>query len=216
MRAECGGSPPTVCAFAMFASSTSGIAASKDPAASVKTKSPIKHVIILIGENRGFDHTFGVYKPKGRGQTISNLLSKGIVDIDGNPGTNYSLSQQSSVSPQTSYYIGVKKSAKTPYSVATNLMPQPNTNGAPSAQSATGAPFATIAEASVEHDIEPQYLSLLTTGATAAGGNQVAGPNHLRCRCNSPLSSSRVMFVSSTIWKSNIPTQTKLAPFWNA
>ena len=45
-------------------------------------------------------------------------------------------------------------------------MPQPNTNGAPSAQSATGAPFATIAEASVEHDIEPQYLSLLTTGAT--------------------------------------------------
>ena len=66
----------TVCAFSMFASSTSGIAASKDPAASVKTKSPIKHVIILIGENRGFDHTFGVYKPKGRGQTISNLLSK--------------------------------------------------------------------------------------------------------------------------------------------
>lgn len=156
----------TVCAFSMFASSTSGIAASKDPAASVKTKSPIKHVIILIGENRGFDHTFGVYKPKGRGQTISNILSKGIVDIDGNPGTNYSLSQQYSVSPQTSYYIGVKKSAKTPYSVATNLMPQPNTNGAPSAQSATGTPFATIAEASVEHDIEPQYLSLLTTGAT--------------------------------------------------
>jgi len=51
----------------------------------------------LIGENRGFDHTFGVYKPKGRGQTISNILSKGIVDIDGNPGTNYSLSQQYSV-----------------------------------------------------------------------------------------------------------------------
>jgi phospholipase C len=76
------------------------------------------------------------------------------------------LSQQYSVSPQTSYYIGAKKSDKTPYSVASNLMPQPNTNGAPSAQSATGAPFATIAEASVEHDIEPQYLSLLTTGAT--------------------------------------------------
>ena len=37
----------------------------KDLAASVKTESPIKHVIILIGENRGTDHTFGVYKPKG-------------------------------------------------------------------------------------------------------------------------------------------------------
>ena len=46
----------TVCAFSMFASSTSGIAASKDPAASVKTKSPIKHVIILIGENLSLIH----------------------------------------------------------------------------------------------------------------------------------------------------------------
>jgi phospholipase C len=36
----------------------------RDPADSVKTESPIKHVIILIGENRGTDHTFGVYKPK--------------------------------------------------------------------------------------------------------------------------------------------------------
>ena len=38
----------------------------------------IKHIIVLIGENRGLDHTFGVYKPKGRNQTISNLLSKGM------------------------------------------------------------------------------------------------------------------------------------------
>ncbi len=45
-----------------------------DPADAFATKSPIKHVIILIGENRGLDHTFGVYKPKGKGQTISNLL----------------------------------------------------------------------------------------------------------------------------------------------
>src|SRR4051794_1587236 len=35
---------------------------SKDPADQVKTESPIKHVIILIGENRGLDHTFGIYK----------------------------------------------------------------------------------------------------------------------------------------------------------
>src|ERR1700680_2635117 len=43
------------------------------------TRSPIKHVIILIGENRSFDNVFGVYKPKGEDQTISNLLSKRIV-----------------------------------------------------------------------------------------------------------------------------------------
>ncbi len=62
-----------------------------DPADAAKTESPIKHVIILIGENRGTDHTFGVYRPQGKGQTISNLLSKGIVNEDGTPGPNFAL-----------------------------------------------------------------------------------------------------------------------------
>jgi phospholipase C len=158
------------CAFSTLAFAPTGFAAGKDPekdaAAKVHTTSPIKHVIILIGENRGLDHTFGVYTPKGKGETISNILSKGIVDQFGNAGPNFSLAQQFSVSPQPSYYVGAPKSAKTLYSVATNLMPQPNTNGAPSAQSATGAPFMTVAQASVEPDIEAQDLALLTTGAT--------------------------------------------------
>src|SRR6201993_4936030 len=131
----------------------------------VKTASPIKHVIILIGENRGLDHTFGVYKPKGKGETISNLLSKGIVNEDGTPGPNFAKAQQFSAAGQTSYYVGAGATAKTPYS-PTNLMPQPNTNGAPQAQSDTGAPFKTIAEASVEADIEKADLDILTTGAT--------------------------------------------------
>ena len=130
-----------------------------------KTATPIKHVIVLIGENRGLDHTFGVYKPKGAGQTISNLLSKGIVNEDGTPGPNYALSQQYSVAGQPSFYIGAPTIGKTPYT-ATNVMPQPNTNGAPSAQSATGAPFQTIAQASVEKDMNPGDLDILTTGAT--------------------------------------------------
>ncbi len=78
----------TACCVSIIALSVFGYAISahseKTPkdtsaAAQVETKSPIKHVIILIGENRGLDHTFGVYRPKGKGQTISNLLSKGIV-----------------------------------------------------------------------------------------------------------------------------------------
>ncbi len=77
-----------------------------------KTASPIKHVIILIGENRGLDHTFGVYKPKGRGETISNLLSKGIVNEDGTPGPNFAQAQQYSVAAQPSYYIGAPAIAK--------------------------------------------------------------------------------------------------------
>src|SRR5271154_6448604 len=153
-----------VCAFSTFAWST-GFAANKDMCTSVKTASPIKHVIILIGENRGLDHTFGVYKPKGSGQTISNLLSKGIVNEDGTPGPNFAQAQQFSVAAQTSYYIGAPAIGKSPYS-PTNPMPQPNTNGAPTAQSDTGAPFKSIAEASVEKDIDPSSLDILTTGFT--------------------------------------------------
>jgi phospholipase C len=136
-----------------------------DPANSAKTASPIKHVIILIGENRGLDHTFGVYQPKGKNQTIANLLSKGIVNEDGSPGPNFSSVKQFSVAGQPAYYIGAPGIAKTPFS-PTNVMPQPNTNGAPSAQSATGGPFQTVAQASVEKDIDPSDLEILTTGAT--------------------------------------------------
>ncbi|MBV8925045.1 MAG: phosphoesterase [Bradyrhizobium sp.] len=137
----------------------------REPGDSVKTASPIKHVIVLIGENRGLDHTFGVYKPKGKGETISNLLSKGIVNEDGTPGPNFAKAQQFSVGAQPSYFISMPNGSKTPYS-PTNLMPQPNTNGAPSAQSETGAPFQNVTEASVEKDIDSSDLDILTTGAT--------------------------------------------------
>jgi phospholipase C len=155
------------------------------PAETVKTTSPIKHVIILIGENRGLDHTFGVYKPKGKGETISNLLSKGIVNEDGSPGPNYAQAQQFSVAGQPSYYVGAPAIAKSPYN-ATNVMPQPNTNGTPTAQSDTGGPFKTIAEASVEKDMDPADLDILTTGASGLatgaldtrvpGAGTLAGP----------------------------------------
>jgi phospholipase C len=137
-----------------------------------KTATPIKHVIILIGENRGLDHTFGVYKPKGAGQTISNLLSKGIVNEDGTPGPNFAQAQQFSVAGQPSYYVGAPAMAKSPYS-PTNTMPQPNTEGTPAAQSDTGAPFKSIAEASVEKDINPGDLDILTTGATNLPANSL-------------------------------------------
>ena len=57
------------------------------------TATPIKHVILLIGENRTFDHVFGTYTaPKG--QSVENLLSKGIVNADGTPGPNVDLAKQ--------------------------------------------------------------------------------------------------------------------------
>jgi len=55
-----------------------------------RPQTPIKHLIVIIGENRTFDHVFATYQPKV-GESISNLLSKGIVKEDGTPGPNFSL-----------------------------------------------------------------------------------------------------------------------------
>src|SRR5271169_747957 len=52
------------------------------------TTTPIKHVIVIIGENRSFDHVFATYRPHG-GQTVRNLLSPKIINVDGTPGPNF-------------------------------------------------------------------------------------------------------------------------------
>src|ERR1700740_2817635 len=57
------------------------------------TSSPIKHVIVIIGENRSFDHVFATYVPK-KGETVWNLLSEGIVKADGTPGKNFDKAHQ--------------------------------------------------------------------------------------------------------------------------
>lgn len=67
-------------------------------------RTPIKHVIIIFSENRSFDHIFGTYTPR-IGETISNLLSKGIVNADGTPGPNFALSAQYSAVDQGTYSI---------------------------------------------------------------------------------------------------------------
>jgi phospholipase C len=148
-----------------------------DACALFSTQSPIKHVIILIGENRGTDHTFGVYKPQGRGQTIANILSKGIVNEDGSPGPNFALAQQFQVKPQTAYYVGAPDKAKTAYGNR-GQMPQPNTNGAPVADGATGAPFipavlAAAAKIDPSPDFNPLTDTILTTGFTSLASNSL-------------------------------------------
>src|ERR1700684_4075309 len=47
------------------------------------TATPIKHVIVIIGETRSFDHVFATYVPKN-GQKVNNLLSEGIIKLDAN------------------------------------------------------------------------------------------------------------------------------------
>src|SRR5262245_65506839 len=61
----------------------------------IHTATPIKHVIVLIGENWTFDSIFATYQPKD-GQAVGNLLSRGIVTASGDPGDRKSTRLNSS------------------------------------------------------------------------------------------------------------------------
>ena len=100
-----------------------------------RTNTPIKHVILLIGENRTFDHVFATYTPP-RGQSVNNLLSEGIVNADGTPGPNVAAARQWQASNTGAFSLAPTHTS--PYS----LLPSMNTGGAP-----TQAPFASAAQA---------------------------------------------------------------------
>lgn len=91
--------------------------------ATPKAITPIEHVIVIVGENRSFDNMFATYRPK-KGQTISNLLSQGIVKEDGTPGKNFNLAAQRLAQNKGEY-------APSPDIVGTyGLLPQPYAWGA--------------------------------------------------------------------------------------
>jgi len=60
----------------------------------IRTATPIKHVIIIVGENRSFDHLFATYVPKHREERVRNLLSERIINADGTPGPKFSKALQ--------------------------------------------------------------------------------------------------------------------------
>ncbi|MGB6384170.1 MAG: alkaline phosphatase family protein [Terriglobales bacterium] len=122
--------------------------------------SPIQHVIVIIGENRSFDHVYGTYVPAA-GQTVSNLLSKGIVTKSGGPGPNYALSAQNSALDLTTFAIS--PTGKQVYS----SIPAALAGGATTASDTSPAPFVTLAVAELaEPDLFGKYNKYLTTGAT--------------------------------------------------
>ena len=83
-----------------------------------ETESPIKHVIVLIGENRTFDHVFATYVPKSK-DSVSNLLSKGIINPDGTPGPNFSKAAQFQAKApfRTKFFVSLNANEKEPYQV---------------------------------------------------------------------------------------------------
>jgi phospholipase C len=78
--------------------------ANNAPKGDANTVTPIKHVIVIVGENRSFDHLFATYVPKP-GETVNNLLSEEIVKADGTPGKNYSQAMQFQATDTTTYQL---------------------------------------------------------------------------------------------------------------
>ncbi|MBV9416357.1 MAG: alkaline phosphatase family protein [Solirubrobacterales bacterium] len=84
------------------------------------TVSPIKHVIVIIGENHTFDNVFGTYQAPDH-QQVLNLLSEGIVTASGAPGPAVTRAAQQTATDTTSYQVTPQHTG--PYST----LPQPNT-----------------------------------------------------------------------------------------
>jgi phospholipase C len=141
-----------------------------------RTASPIKHVIIIMGENRTFDHVFATYQPRD-GEHVDNLLSKGIINKDGSPGPNYAKAAQ--FSTVVNNFYSINPGPKTPYDTTTNKLQAPGTSYAPQTcystveQAALNGPgcLTTLAQAARgDYGLRQQDLALLTTGATGVPG----------------------------------------------
>jgi phospholipase C len=160
-----------------------------DAAASLPTATPIKHVIVVVGENRTFDHIFATYQPKP-GNTVNNLLSEGIVKADGTPGPNFSKAVQYSadVTGSSTFQLA-PTTGKAPYTV----LPAP-LNGGPT-NVCTDNGICNIGDAySSENGLSRKpinYFQYMLTGGTGLSGH---------------IPDSRIIGVSQT------PPYTTLAP----
>jgi len=133
------------------------------------TATPIKHLIVIIGENRTFDHIFATYQPR-HGERVSNLLSKGIVNPDGTPGPNFFLASQSSATDSSADGYQLNPSGNVTYSVLPPVL----------AGGYSTAPFPDVATAKhFENGLPNDYYVYLTTGGTglAHGAVDTRVPN---------------------------------------
>jgi phospholipase C len=134
------------------------------------TTSPIKHVIVIIGENRSFDHVFATYVPKN-GEYVWNLLSEGIINADGTPGPNFSQYQQRNALDQAAdaFLLSPPPQASAP-NFPGSVLPAPLVGGPNKANSYLPSNDNTVAFAKLsENGLSADYYQYLTEGG--------AGPN---------------------------------------
>ncbi len=166
-----------------------------------KTTTPIKHVIVIIGENRTFDNIYATYEPRPP-FTVSNLLSKGIVKRDGTPGPNQDAAKQyqlATINP-VAYFISTDKLTSPNKTAYAPFLPTPEAGSAPAVAVTLGQldkdpvpstpPFdaATFSVAQL-HTLSPALeisdVRLLTTGATGVK-NCTTDPTEPPSACAEP------------------------------
>jgi phospholipase C len=126
---------------------------------SIKTATPIKHVVIIVGENRSFDHLFATYVPKDRGERVLNLLSEGIINADDTPGPNFAKAHQFKIVSAPNggkFFSSADRANKELYAT----LPTPDVNGVQI------PPAAILLTLGGDPGLPPQAQFLMGTGAT--------------------------------------------------
>ncbi len=116
----------TLCLWTVaFVGTTAACSAATNPARATRrvgtTATPIKHVIIVVGENRSFDNLFATYQPGDASQQVWNLLSQKIVTAEGAPGINFASATQHKASDVDEFLLDP------PQTGAYAVLPQPST-----------------------------------------------------------------------------------------
>jgi phospholipase C len=152
----CGASPSSGAVSSGAATNVAATTATDAGTGDSITQSPIKHVVVIIGENRTFDHVFATYKPSGK-QKIDNLLSRGIIKEDGSPGPNFSEAIQYTAIDAAPSTYQISPGDKTPFALNPPVLA-----GGP-----TTPYVSTVAEAEQDEDgLSGSYYTFLTTGGT--------------------------------------------------
>src|SRR3984893_12543095 len=125
-RNAAGSSAAVLSAFALIASVQA--ADPNTPVDAIETATPIKHVIIIVGENRSFDHLFATYVPRHDEEGILNLLSENIITAAGAPGRHFAGAHQYQITsaPNGGKFFG---SADLKNKTLYNTLPPPDVGG---------------------------------------------------------------------------------------
>jgi phospholipase C len=182
-----------LCSLALTQLSFGAALASAVDSRNGATRTPIKHVIVIIGENRSFDHVFATYVPR-KGETVNNLLSEGIVKLDragrAIPGPNWEKAHQLAAADKGSgdaFLLSPPKEEFPSDQLPAPLVGGPTVSYIPN-MCAAGTPIAdceaslTLAQQSESGLPENYYADLLTGGtgqAKATPDERITDVNNL-------------------------------------